>query len=221
MSQIFRSCWFLSNPSQAWQPLRRVIQLASSAVLLKCKILVSEQPQKSVWSSVIAIRRACSRACQYFWWMLLPELTISIFHTSAEVLCHYRVWHQLETQQQRLCKSAHTWLQQLCLFGLSTHKSPFWFMCIRAVLPFKYGCSSSAVVTGGLFFTVSLSQVWSDICATHILLITGEQPEATPCASQQLHSLSRGEGTQHFWPRVSVADSFLTVNPALWISASV
>lgn len=79
-------------------------------------------------------------------------LTILIFHGSAAALRQYRVWHRLETQQQHLCKSAHTCLQQLLLLCFSTHKSPFWFTCTSAVLPFKYGCSSSAVVTGGLVF---------------------------------------------------------------------
>ena len=99
--------------------------------LLRPKIPMSGQLPKSVFSSVIAIRRTC------------PWGSVFLMDVASGT-DHLYILHQCEsltsllfgiiTSTTAYMNLHKTWLQKLLLFCLFTQKSPFWFMCITTIL---------------------------------------------------------------------------------------
>lgn len=115
--------------------------------------------------------------------------------------------------QQHLCESAQN-LSAEGAFASTLHSSFESYVCVTTVLSIQMLVQH---FSGGY----SIFTCWSvwDMMWNMNPLISGEQPGAKPCMSeQQLHSFRRREEMQGFWSRLSVADSFLLINPALGIS---
>lgn len=103
-----------------------------------------------------------------------------------------------------------TCLQKVFLFHSSLR---FWIICLTTVLSIQMLVQH---FSGG-YSIFACRSVWAMLWPLWNMnpLINGEQPGAKPCMSeQQLHSCRRGEELQGFWSRLSVADSFLLINPA-------
>lgn len=142
--------------------------------------------------------------------MLLSELTICIFYISVRSLMLFTVWH-LHKTQQHLCESAQNLTAEVA-FILPLHSKRHILIHVRN--------HNSVCLNAGLTVQRWLQFFYLLVClgydATSVKQASSKNWRA---AWSKTRSLRRGEGMQVFRCRLSVAVSFLMIDPVLWISA--